>query len=87
MLKQLIEQGLFEIYDEPMHWEDAIHASVAPLVKAGACTEQYAEVIIDRIKTLSEISLQPPHHFPCKILFPLMRADRSRHKLRIRRIR
>ena len=51
MLKQLIEQGLFEIYDEPMHWEDAIHASVAPLVKAGACTEQYAEVIIDRIKT------------------------------------
>ena len=30
MLKQLIEQGLFEIYDEKMHWEDAIRASVAP---------------------------------------------------------
>jgi len=51
MLKELIEQGLFEIYDEPMHWEDAIRASVAPLVAAGACTDQYAEVIIDRIKT------------------------------------
>lgn len=51
MLKELIEQGLFEIYDEPMHWEDAIRASVGPLVKAGACTEQYAEVIIERIKT------------------------------------
>ena len=51
MLKQLVEQGLFEIYDEAMHWEDAIRASVAPLVKAGACNEQYAEVIIERIKT------------------------------------
>ena len=50
MLKQLIEQGLFEIHDESMHWEDAIRASVAPLVKAGACTEQYAEVIIERVK-------------------------------------
>jgi len=51
MLKQLIEQGLFEIYDEPMCWEDAIRAAVDPLVKVGACTEQYAEVIIERIKT------------------------------------
>lgn len=51
MLKELIEQGLFAIYDEPMHWEDAIRAAVSPLVKSGACTDQYAEVIIERIKT------------------------------------
>ncbi len=51
MLKQLIEQGLFAIYDEPMHWEEAIRASIAPLVAADACTDQYAEVIIERIKT------------------------------------
>ena len=50
MLKELMEQGLFELYDEPMHWEDAIRASVGPLVKSGACTDQYAEVIIERIK-------------------------------------
>ena len=50
MLKELIEQDLFEIYDEPMEWQDAIRASVAPLVKSGACTEAYAEVIIDRVK-------------------------------------
>ncbi len=50
MLRDLIEEGLFEVYDEPMHWEDAIRASVDPLVKSGACTEGYAEVIIERIK-------------------------------------
>ena len=50
MLRELIEQDLFAIYDEAMGWEDAIRASIAPLVKADACTEEYADVIIDRIK-------------------------------------
>lgn len=50
MLRELVEQGLFEIYDEPMCWEDAIRASIRPLVKDGACTEEYAEVIIERVK-------------------------------------
>ena len=71
MLKQLMEQGLFEIYEEPMHWEDAIRAAVGPLVKAGACTDQYAEVIIERIKThgpyiafMPEVAL--PHAEDCE---------------------
>ena len=71
MLRELIEQGLFEVYDEPMHWEDAIRASVAPLVKADACTEEYAEVIIERIKKFGPyIVLGPelalPHAEDCE---------------------
>ncbi len=50
MLKELIEQGLFAICDEPMDWESAVRVAVAPLVKAGACDEEYAQVIIERVK-------------------------------------
>lgn len=50
MLKELIEKGLFAIVEEPMGWQDAIRASVRPLVENGACTSEYAEVIIENVK-------------------------------------
>ena len=42
---------------------------------------------IHQIRSPYEILLQLCASFPKEILFPLMRADLSRHKLRIRRIR
>lgn len=50
MLRELIEEGLFAVYDEPMNWEDAIRASVQPLVEKGAATPEYADVIIEKVK-------------------------------------
>lgn len=75
MLKDLIEKGLFEVYDEPMSWEDAIRASVQPLVRDGACTAEYAEVIIERIRKFGPYVLVTPE-------IALPHAEDSEHVMR-----
>ncbi len=50
MLRELIEKNLFEICDEPVEWEEAIRISMAPLVRQGAVTQEYAGTVIQNVK-------------------------------------
>lgn len=75
MLRDLMEKGLFAIYDEPMEWQDAIRAAVQPLVDHGDATPEYANVIIDRIKRFGPYIVVAPD-------IALPHAEDSEHVLR-----
>ena len=49
-LRELYEKGFFSIHEKFDDWHDAIRASIAPMVKAGALEESYAQSIFDGVK-------------------------------------
>lgn len=75
MLRELIKEGRFAIYDEPMGWEDAIRASVQPLVDHGDVTGEYADVIIEKVKQFGPYIVVAPD-------IALPHAQDSNHVLR-----
>ena len=50
MLKELIDKGYYSIHDGFDNWEDAVRASVQPLIDAGAVKPAYADSIVNSVK-------------------------------------
>ena len=50
MLKELIDKGYYSIHDGFDNWEDAVRASVQPLLDAGAVKPAYADSIVNSVK-------------------------------------
>lgn len=50
MLRRLLEQGYYSIHEGFESWEEALRASVGPLIEAGAVQAQYAESIVASVK-------------------------------------
>ncbi|OON99449.1 MAG: PTS sugar transporter subunit IIA [Epulopiscium sp. Nele67-Bin004] len=50
MLKEIVEKGRFRFHESFDNWEDAIVASVEPLIKEGIASPQYGEDIIRAVK-------------------------------------
>lgn len=50
MLKELIAKGYYSIHDGFDNWEDAVRASVQPLIDAGAVKPAYADSIVRSVK-------------------------------------
>lgn len=50
ILKELIEKGYYSIHDGFDNWEDAVRASVQPLIDAGAVKPAYADSIVNSVK-------------------------------------
>ena len=48
-LKGLYQKGLFEVHECFTTWEQAVRASVQPLVRAGMAEPAYADSIIDNV--------------------------------------
>lgn len=49
MFKELVENNRYCFHDGFDNWEDAIKASVAPLVNEGIATEEYIKAIIESV--------------------------------------
>lgn len=49
MLKELFDKGYCSIYDGFSNWEDAVRASVKPLIDAGAVKPAYADSIVESV--------------------------------------
>lgn len=49
MFKELVENNRYCFYDGFDSWEDAIKASVTPLINEGIATEEYTQAIIDSV--------------------------------------
>lgn len=49
MFKELVENNRYCFYDGFDNWEDAIKASVTPLINEGIATEEYSQAIIDSV--------------------------------------
>ena len=49
MFKELVTNNRYCFYDGFDNWEDAIKASVTPLINEGIATEEYSQAIIDSI--------------------------------------
>lgn len=49
-LKGLYQKGLFEVHECFTTWEQAVRASVQPLVRAGMAEPAYADSIIDNVE-------------------------------------
>lgn len=50
MFKELVKNNRYCFYDGFDNWEDAIKASVTPLIKEGIATEEYTKAIIESVK-------------------------------------
>lgn len=50
MLRELIEDGLFDICNEVVDWEEAVRRSIRPLVRHGDVEPEYADVIIRNVR-------------------------------------
>ena len=50
MLKELIDKGYYSIHDGFANWEDAVRASVQPLIDAGAVKAAYGDSIVNSVK-------------------------------------
>lgn len=51
MFKELVENNRYCFHDGFENWEDAIKASVIPLIEEGIATEEYTEAIIESVNT------------------------------------
>lgn len=49
MFKELVKNNRYCFYDGFDNWEDAIKASVTPLINEGIATEEYTQAIIDSV--------------------------------------
>lgn len=49
MFKELVEKKRYCFYDGFDNWEDAIKASVTPLINEGIATEDYTQAIIESV--------------------------------------
>lgn len=49
MFEELVKNNRYCFYDGFDNWEDAIKASVTPLINEGIATEEYTQAIIDSI--------------------------------------
>jgi len=50
MLKQLLDRGYYSVHEGFENWEDALRASVKPLIDSNAVKAAYAESIINSVK-------------------------------------
>ena len=49
MFKELVENNRYCFYDGFDNWQDAIKASVTPLINDGIATEEYTQAIIESV--------------------------------------
>lgn len=49
MFKELVENNRYCFYDGFDNWQDAIKASVTPLINEGIATEEYTQAIIESV--------------------------------------
>ena len=59
-LKGLYQKGLFEVHECFTTWEQAVRASVQPLVRAGMAEPAYADSIIDNVEETDLTSFWRP---------------------------
>lgn len=50
MLKELIDKGYYSVHEGFSCWEDAVRASVQPLIEAGAVKAAYGDSIVNSVK-------------------------------------
>ncbi len=50
LLRELRDEGLIQLVEGPLDWRDALRASVAPLVAAGAATERYGDELVRNVE-------------------------------------
>jgi len=60
-LKELYQKGLFAVHDGFDTWQEAVAASVQPLVKAGMVEPAYADSIIDNVEENGPYIFLAPH--------------------------
>lgn len=60
-LKSLYQKGLVEVYDRFETWQDAVKASVAPLVRAGMVDKAYGGSILDNVAENGPYIFLAPH--------------------------
>ena len=74
-LKGLYQKGLFEVHECFTTWEQAVRASVQPLVRAGMAEPAYADSIIDNVEENGPYIFLAPH-----ICMPHSKAVELVHK-------
>ena len=60
-LKTLYQKGLVDVYDRFETWQDAVRASVTPLVRAGMVDPAYGESILDNVAENGPYIFLAPH--------------------------
>lgn len=50
MLKEYVEAGFYSFHDSFDSWEDALRASVQPLIEQGVVGAEYAAKVVDSVK-------------------------------------
>lgn len=60
-MKKLFEEDLYCIYDSFDNWEDAIRASVGPLIRKGLVEPEYADSVVENVETHGPYIFLAPH--------------------------
>lgn len=60
-MRELFEKDLYCICDSFDNWEDAIRASVGPLIKNGSVEPEYADSIVENVNTYGPYIFLAPH--------------------------
>ena len=61
LLKELLNKGYYSIHEGFDNWEDALRASVEPLIRHGAVRPQYADSIIESVKKFGNYIVIAPN--------------------------
>lgn len=61
ILKNIFEQGNFEIYDSFHSWEDAVRASINPFIKNGLVKKEYGDSVVEMVNEYGPYICICPH--------------------------